>query len=196
MYRPTYSDAELFKKILIGGENLEEAFRDLMNREKSTRKIQKLIYSRGGSSQDYEEIFNDTLLALQSGIVTGRFNNESKIDHYMTRTAKNMLFLRFRKNKTRFVEIDHRIENQEPTIENNIIQKERNNMLANLIRKLSEKCQKILILAFIENHKNKELQVILNYKNDGVVRKVKSDCLRHLRGLLSENPNIRKNLNL
>ena len=196
MEQRKYSNSDLLKKILIGGIDLEEAFRDLMISEKNSRTIQRLIVRRGGSLEDYEEIFNDTMLALHKGIITGRFKDDSKISQYMTRTARNLLFRKFKKNKAKFSEIDHSIMDLSPSIEDNIIKKERKNILIGVIRRLGLTCQEILIKAFIENYKNKELQKIFDYKNDGVVRKVKSDCLRKLRLLLREDPMLTSKLNI
>ena len=104
--------------------------------------------------------------------------------------AKNMWLKRCSKKKLHLVPISYDLDHKEPSAESNIIETERRKILLGYIMRLGENCRKILIKSFIEGLKNSELLKIMNYKNDAVLRKAKSQCLKKLVSIFNDNPEL------
>ena len=182
-----FTDTQLIELIRNGGKDLEKAFLDLIRSEKTTQSIRRLVVGRGGSQEDYEEIFDDTLLELHKSILKERLEMRATISAYMYGIARNLMLRKFRNKKIKSSELDHDIEDSQNSAEDQIIQfEDRSNLLA-IIGMLSKRCQEILRKAFLENFKNKDLQVLFGY-TDGSIRKMKSKCLSKLKDIFKDNP--------
>ena len=181
-------DQRLLTLIKKGGRDLEEAFEDLLNHEYRFRSIRKLVVGMGAQSTDYEEILDDTLIALHRSIRTGRFEGKGSIYSYMHGIAKNLWLKKCAKKKMKFVPITHDMDLEDVNAETEMINTEKQKALLKAIQRLGQSCQKLLTASFIDGIKNVELVTVMNYKNDAVVRKAKSNCLKKLLTLFRESP--------
>ncbi len=189
-----YTDQEIVTMMRNGGRDLERAFQYLMDTERRKQTLRKVLMGFGAAHEDYEELLNDTLIALHTGIVKGRFQEEYSITAYMVGIAKKQWFKRRMKNRPEITPYPELVDDGQPSVEVQIIAAERRELLAEIVGRLDETCRKILIKAFLEELKNSELVAIMAYKNEAVVRKKKSQCLKRLIQMLKEDTKLSKNI--
>lgn len=189
-----YSDLDIVTMMRNGGMDLERAFKHLMDSERQKQTLRRVLMNLGASHEDYEELLNDTLIALHTGIVKGRFKEQYSITAYMVGIAKKQWYKRRMKKRPETTPYPELVDDGQPSIEVQIIAHERRELLAEVVGLLDENCRKILIKAFLEELKNTELIKIMNYKNEAVVRKKKSQCLKRLIELLKEHPELSKKI--
>lgn len=63
-----------------------------------------------------------------------------------------------------------------------------------MLNEIGETCKKLLIGFYYENKSMKELLNQFDYENEQVLRNRKSKCMKKLKELLTNNPDLLKNL--
>jgi len=185
----SYSENELVDMIAGEAGRREMAIRVLMKEEMQQQRITRHLLRLGATPEECEEIINDAFVALIHGITQSRFQSGSSIWGYLYGASKNLLWKMRRKEKLgTMMPMETAIEGPDESVEVRIIQGERRDKLLAIFRQLSEKCQKILHLAFYEEQKNEQIAEELGYKSKAVVGVKKSECLKGLAQLLENTP--------
>lgn len=184
-----FSDEELFRMIRdqAGGQR-EVAIRYLIKQEEKSRRLEISLRGLGATDHEYQELVDDSLVALIVAIEKGRFLSGSNIWGYLYGTARNLLWSSRRSKKKQLTEPVEMIpDNPEESIESHIIQKERIDQLMAVFRQLSERCQSLLRLALFEELNNEAIAEKLGFKSKSVVGVKKNKCMNRLARLLRDS---------
>lgn len=190
-----YTDIELIDAI-SRDKDLDKALLFLYQQYATT--TSSFIIHYGGSAQDAEDIFQETILAFIDIIKKGRYRMEASIKTFLVSIARN-IWLNEQKKRERAGQREKRFEEgrgqQEDDASQLLSELENKKQVRELVGKLGEPCRKLLQLFYYDNLSMKEIVDHLPYENEQVVRNKKYKCLQQLIGLVKSNPSIAVNMN-
>ncbi len=184
----SFSDSELVIAIRER-EMLEQAILQLY--EEHAEITRSFIMGKGGTEQDADDIFQETVVSFIDIIQKAKFRQESGIRTFLISISKNLWYnelrRRERSDKREMVfETDRTLEVE--GISEVIHDRELKKQLNQLVRELGESCKKILEMFYYENLSMKEIVSHLHYENEQVVRNKKYKCLQQLTEKIKQNP--------
>jgi RNA polymerase sigma factor (sigma-70 family) len=183
-----FSDSELIEAIREK-EMLEQAILQIYQEHASI--TSSFIIGKGGTKQDADDIFQETVVSFIDAVQNGKFRQESGIRTFLISISKHLWYNEIRRrqraeNREKLYEAD---KDQEEEGVGEIIQdRELKQQLNQLLKELGESCKKILELFYYENLSMKEMVSQLPYENEQVVRNKKYKCLQQLTDLIKKNP--------
>jgi RNA polymerase sigma factor (sigma-70 family) len=175
-----FSDSELVKAIKER-EMLEPAILQLY--EEHAEITRSFIMGKGGTEQDADDIFQETVVSFIDSVQKSKFRQESGIRTFLISISKNLWYNEIRRrqragNRERLFE---EVRDQEDSDVIEIIRdRELKKQLNQLLHELGDSCRKILELFYYENLSMKEIVSHLHYENEQVVRNKKYKCLQQL----------------
>jgi RNA polymerase sigma factor (sigma-70 family) len=183
-----YTDAELIAAI-SAGKDLNAAIRYLYRQHSEA--VSSFIIHYGGSEQDADDIFQETVVAFIDIVRKGKYRMEASVRTFLASIARNCWFNELKKrdrsdHRDRQFERDR--DQDEADVSHHIAELERKRQLRQLVEQLGDACKKVLLLFYYENLSMKEIVNHLPYENEQVVRNKKYKCLQQLTGLIKANP--------
>ena len=175
-----FSDSELVKAIREK-EMLEHAILQLYrDHAEITRSF---IKGKGGTEQDADDIFQETVVSFIDSVQKSKFRQESGIRTFLISISKNLWYNEIRRrqragNRERLFEADR--DQEDSGVQEIIQDRELKKQLNQLLQDLGDSCRKILELFYYENLSMKEIVLHLHYENEQVVRNKKYKCLQQL----------------
>ncbi len=189
-----YSDAELIAAISAGND-LNRAIRFIY--QQYSQATSSFILYHGGSEQDADDIFQETVVAFIDVVKKGKYRMESSIKTFLTSIARNYWFNEMKKRdrsgqRDKVFELGR--DKDEADVSEHIAEMEKKRQLRDLVDQLGDSCRKVLVLFYYENMSMKEIVDHLPYENEQVVRNKKYKCLQALAGLIKDNPAIARQM--
>ncbi|RYY23797.1 MAG: sigma-70 family RNA polymerase sigma factor [Chitinophagaceae bacterium] len=186
-----YSDEALVSEI-SKGKDINPAIRFLYHDHSSS--VSAFIISKGGSSQDAEDIFQEAVVAFINIVQKGKFRREASVRTFLISVAKNIWYNELKKrqnseNRERIFESEK--DTVEADISEQIGDREMKKQFRVLLDRLGDPCRKLLLLFYYENHTMKEMLQHLPYENEQVMRNKKYKCLKQLTHLVTQDPLIK-----
>jgi RNA polymerase sigma factor (sigma-70 family) len=189
-----YSDAELIAAI-SAGTDLNNAIRSIYRQHSEA--VSSFIIHYGGSEQDADDIFQETVVAFIDIVRKGKYRMEASIRTFLASIARNYWFNELKKrgrsdHRDRQFELGR--DQDEADVSEHMAELERKRELRQLVEQLGDACRKVLLLFYYENMSMKEIVNHLPYENEQVVRNKKYKCLQQLTGLIKSNPAIARQM--
>ena len=186
------------KKVGFSDSELVEAIREKEMLEPAIWQLYKdhaeitrsFIKGKGGTDQDADDIFQETVVSFIDSVQKSKFRQESGIRTFLISISKNLWYNEIRRrqravNRERLFESDR---NPEDSDVNEIIRdRELKKQLNLLLQDLGDSCRKILELFYYENLSMKEIVSHMHYENEQVVRNKKYKCLQQLTNKMKMN---------
>jgi|SRR6185312_11789015 len=189
-----YTDVELIAAI-SAGKDLNDAIRSIYRQHSEA--VSSFIIHYGGSEQDADDIFQETVVAFIDIVKKGKYRMEASIRTFLASIARNYWFNELKK-RGRSGHRDRQFEmgrdQDEADVSQHMAELERKRQLRELVEQLGESCRKVLLLFYYENLSMKEIVNHLPYENEQVVRNKKYKCLQQLTGLIKANPAIARQM--
>ena len=189
-----YTDAELIAAISAGRE-LNDAIRNIYRQY--SQATSSFIMQHGGSEQDADDIFQETVVAFIEVVQKGKYRGEASVKTFLNSIARNYWFNEIKKRDRsglRDKQFELSRDKNEADVSHYISEMERKRQLRELVDQLGESCRKVLLLFYYENLSMKEMVEHLPYDNEQVVRNKKYKCLQALAGLIKDNPAIARQM--
>ena len=149
------------------------------------------VVTMGGSLQDGEDIFQETVVTFIDLVRKGKFRGESSVKTFLVAVARNIWLNELKRKKSG----DQRakiFETNRGHIENDVLenlnQREKREQLLSLMDRLGDSCRKILTLFYYENLPFEEIIGKMGYETEQVARNKKYKCMRELSDLIRNNP--------
>ena len=188
----TFKEEQLDRNILQALRNQNEvnwAVRELYRHFSGP--VSSFIQSNGGSQQDADDIFQETVLSFIEVVRKDRYRSESSLKTFLLSISKHLWLNQIKKERNlasrgRIYESDR--SHVEVDIGQLISEREVKTKLRNLVLSLDEKCRKILILFYYDSLSIKEILKHVPYENEQVVRNRKQKCMQHLTNLIRLQP--------
>ncbi len=194
------------KKVGFSDSELVEAIREKEMLEPAILQLYKdhaeitrsFIKGKGGTDQDADDIFQETVVSFIDSVQKSKFRQESGIRTFLISISKNLWYNEIRRrqraiNRERLFEADRNME--DPDVSEIIQDRELKKQLNQLLQDLGDSCRKILELFYYENLSMKEIVSHLHYENEQVVRNKKYKCLQQLTDKMKLNTLASKQIN-
>lgn len=189
-----YGDDELLQAIREG-IYMDDAIRYLYRNYFDG--LSMYVQQNQGSSQDAEDIFQETIVAFIRLVQQNRFRGDASIKTFLFAINKNT-WLNELKRKGRAGAREAKFETARETVDEGITHyiagREARTQVLDIMDKLGESCKKILLAFYYENLSMKEILNTMNYENDQVLRNKKHKCLKQLEQMLTADPAMAKTL--
>ena len=189
-----YTDVELIAAIRTG-RDLNAPIRYLYRQY--SQAASSFIIQHGGSEQDADDIFQETVVAFIDVVQKGKYRMEASVKTFLTAIARNYWFNEIKKrgrSGLRDRQFERSRDHDEVDVSHHIAEMEKKRQLRGLVDQLGEACQKVLLLFYYENLSMKEMVDHLPYENEQVVRNKKYKCLQQLAGIIKDNPAIARQM--
>jgi RNA polymerase sigma factor (sigma-70 family) len=189
-----YTDAELIAAVREE-QDLNKAI--LFLYQQYAASTSSFIIHYGGSEQDADDVFQDTVISFIDVVKKGKYRMEASIKTFLVSVARNIWFNELKKRQRsdhREKLFEHGRDQKEEDISFQISDLEKKRQLRDLVHQLGEPCKKILMLYYYDDLSMKEIVEHLPYENEQVVRNKKYKCLQSLTALIKDNPAIAKQI--
>jgi RNA polymerase sigma factor (sigma-70 family) len=196
----------MYKKSRFSDSDLVEAIRekDLLEQailqlyEDHAEITSSFIMGKGGTEQDADDIFQETIVSFIDSVQKGKFRQEAGIRTFLISISKNIWYNEIRRrqragNREKIFEMDR--DQEEGPVTETIHDREMKQQMNKLLQELGESCKKILELFYYENLSMKEIVTQMHYENEQVVRNKKYKCLQELTDKMKQNPLAAKQIN-
>ncbi len=193
--RSDFSDTELIKAI-CSSDLLEQAIKQLYEQHGDIAR--SFIMGKGGTEQDADDIFQETVVSFIDTVQKEKFRMESGIRTFLISISKNLWYNEIRRrqragNREKLYVAD--FDTADTVIDDVIGNRELKLQLSQMLNDLGESCKKILELYYYENLSMKEIVSHMHYENEQVVRNKKYKCLQQLTDKMKQNPQAAKQVN-
>lgn len=150
--------------------------------------VEAFIIGNSGSSEDAEDTFQDTLIAVFNNLRKGNFQLQSSLKTYVFSISRNLWLNKLRR-QGRMVNITREHEQIEiPENQMNIlVEGERSEIIANLIAKMGEECRQLLLYFYFDRLRMKRIMELMSFSSEQVTKNKKSQCMKKLRAMAAKN---------
>ena len=187
---------KMIAEIRSGPEGRERVISTLYHDVKLQNGIKKIMQLGQASIDDFNEIFNYTLVQFLKGVMEKPdFTIGTNVNSYLFGIARNLWLQELRKRKKLPDRLpdDYKAVDKSPTIDLLIMDDEKKALLTRVLGKLGKNCRKVLML-WAADFKMKEIADQLDYSSAEVVRKKKFNCMKELNKFLTDHPSTKKML--
>lgn len=175
----------------------EELIKAIYNDKNFLGDIKSFVMSHNGTSEDYEDLLNDSILLFIKSCIKDNLNITTNLKSYLFGVVRNQWYSKLRRDGIK-VKIFNKPELEVITVENSnaellLISNERSNCLNKIISLLGPACRKVLTL-WANNLSMKKIAKKLSLSSEGAARKKKYDCMKNLNKIFLENPTLKTQL--
>ncbi len=156
-------------------------------------KIRSMVLKSGGCDNDFEIVFNTTLVQFIKTVVKNKnLTIKTSINNYILGIAKFSWYREFKninKNKTEPIDNIYNLSTS-ITPESLVIDFSKKELIKKLLANLRRNCKEVLMY-WANGYAMKEIADLLGYKSSNMAKKKKHLCFKELLAYLDDNPNIK-----
>lgn len=155
------------------------------------------VVTMGGSLQDGEDIFQETVVTFIDLVRKGKFRGDSSVKTFLVSVARNIWLNELKRRKSgdqRAKVFETSRGHMENDVIDNLNQREMREQLLLLMDHLGESCRKILTLFYYENLSFRDIIGKMGYETEQVARNKKYKCMKELSDLIRNNPSLGKGI--
>ena len=178
-FQKQYTDEEIIAGLKSSKEIRDNFVRLLYQRADFQQIVRQNVIKRGGQNSDITEIYQLAIINLVQSILKDKFISGS-LKNYFYGIVRNLWHRHLRGQRSAAVQdqvAQVEVDLKDPEIV--LIEKERKEIMIELLNRIDEKCRKILSL-WANAHSMEEIAAELSYKSAGMARKKKHQCLQRL----------------
>lgn len=160
--------------------------------------LERMVMTNNGRKEDGEDVVQETMVAFVQLVQNGKYREEASLKSFLYAIAKNIWFVKLRKQKAENQRANIWIEDKsefEEDINAQIKKNESISLILGVLDSLGEVCSKILKLFYYEDLSLKEILPQTNFENEQVLRNKKSKCMKSLMEGLESNFSLKEALN-
>ena len=159
-------------------------------------KIRAYIKKNSGTNDDALDIFQDAIVVLCKQIKQDKYNRNEQVDGFLYTVARK-LWINKAKTDKRIIHTDELIDNrEEQDFSDNIITKEREQIVSVIIDKLGKKCYELLRSSILFDKKPQEICDAMGFATVNSVKTQKYKCKQKLITLMEKNNALKKAFDL
>lgn len=182
-------DKQLVKQLLGKGPGLDQALHTIYTTYRNL--VEQLILKNDGSIEEAKDVFQDTVIDFYENVRNGKFKGQSAISTYLYSIARFKWLNRLKRKKTETRIIDtQQTTDIEWSFEEEYLEQEKKNEIMKLFNALGASCKDLLTHTIYHNYSMAEAAKKLNYNSEQVVRNQKYRCMKKLKELLLQNPDL------
>lgn len=187
MKQPSLTDEEIVASIQRGGAARETALRELYLRPGLREAVYRHVLDHGGSRDDAQDMYQESLVLLDRNVREGRFEGRSALTTYFVAIAK-WRWLTVRRQQGRFTTLNPaQYDDEVESVEQETLRTEHRELLQAALAELGGRCKELLTLYQLE-YSMREIADQMAYENADVAKKEAFRCRQRLRELLEKQP--------
>lgn len=189
-----FSDTDLLQ-VIRDGQNLSPALQYLYGQSYDPLRI--YIETHGGSAADAEDVLQEVIVSFIEIVKAGKFRGDSSIKTFLYSLNRNIWLNELKKRgraQVREMNYEKSRSTEDADAATLIAGRESRKQIMEMVERLGESCQKILLAFYFENLSMKEILETTDFENEQVVRNKKYKCLKSLEQLLTADPQLAKTL--
>ena len=155
------------------------------------------IRLKGGSEEDAADIFQEAVLILIDKIKSGKFREESSVKTFLVGISRNLWLFEKRTRDRRNVREMHFTLNEagntgfsDEDFQDRIFSRPNTDTMQRIFEQVGELCSKILVGFYYNKLSMKDLLQQFHYDNEQVLRNRKAKCMKKLKKILTDNPDL------
>ena len=150
--------------------------------------VRKMIISKGGKSEDAEDIYQEALIVLCRKVTQPKFKLTAQLSTYLYSVCRFMWNDELKKRgKQNLVVFDDSIDKAEEDSLNEILEEESQNKIAEkIINELGDRCKELLLLFYSGTMKLKDIALKMGYSSENTAKNQKYKCLENAKNKLQE----------
>jgi len=155
-------------------------------------KIRKYICDNSGDKDAAFDIFQDSMMVFYKYVKTDKFDTKYDIAGFIYTVSKNLWINKILKDKkmTGLPE-KYDMADAAPEILDQLINREREQKVQQVMALLGEKCQQLLKLSVFYKLRNSEICDKMGFSTENAVKTQKYKCMQKLQDIISENPSLK-----
>lgn len=155
--------------------------------------ITSYIKVNGGTTDDAKDIFQDAIMVLVRQILLNRFDEDKRVEPFIYTIAKNLWINKAKRDKKmHFVDELYGEGEYGDVITEHITNKEQKSVIEVLMKKVGEKCSRLMKAAIYDELSHKEIMEQFGYTNTNVVKTYMMRCKKKLKEIVKNNPHLRE----
>ncbi|MFA0962448.1 RNA polymerase sigma factor [Roseivirga sp. BDSF3-8] len=190
--RVNYSREEIMSGLASGDEKSENRFMTYLYNEYYGL-IESFVMKNSGTKDDACDVFQDSLIVLYHKANDGGFELSCSVKTYLYSVSRNLWMDKLRQNSNRARLLDdHEFEKVQESDMNVLLENERSEIVASLLKELGDKCRSVLTLFYYHKKSMKEIAGTLEMASEAVARNKKHACLKKFRDMIGENESLKQ----
>lgn len=193
MIQESQDIAALLDQIRSGKEGRDAVISQLYYDQSLIKRVHAVIYKYGGNKEDFDEVFNQSLMQFVKSVVRNReMVISTDVHSYISGISKFVWLGELKKRgKHTTANIDDQYDLADDyTPETLLIDHSKKEIITTLLERLGRNCKEVL-LHWANGYKMAEIADIMKYKSEGMVRKKKYQCFKELLSIIETNPQIK-----
>lgn len=146
--------------------------------------VKGFVTKHGGSSEDAEEILQETILAFWQLLQRREFTLTTSLTTFLVAICKRLWWKHLRQNRLSTVPLDYFPDDYFPEegqlVLAQIIQERKHQVVSQVLETMGDDCKEIILETYYRRSSMKELAVARN-TTEGYMRNKKYRCLEYLR---------------
>jgi len=150
------------------------------------------IFKNSGSTEDAKDVYQEAIIVFYENVLSGKFNGKSAIGTYLYSIVK---FKWLNSIKQKGMQVRHKEQiAKDSTVYidavKDLVRTESEAQILAVLDTVGLKCKKLLIASFYHQHSIAEIAKIMSFSSEQIVRNQKYKCLKKLRKIVSNSPEI------
>lgn len=161
----------------------EKAFKALY---KLYPRIEKLIVSKGGSKEDANDVFQESLIILHRNLHKSDFQLTSSFYTYLYAVSRFV----WKDQQKQFSKQElNNFNQQEAAVFDTVIEEQKYRRAEQAFRELGERCQQLLQRFYIKKMSFKEIAILMQFKSEKIAKNQKYKCLKKAKDIYNTQLN-------
>lgn len=151
--------------------------------------IENLILNNSGNISDVPDIFQDSILVFYHSVKKNKFQANSTVKTYFYSICNNLWKkeLKQKKREVTFSKLEIEPIQLDDSIFETLESTEKRNLIIQLLEGIGKQCQELLEAFYFRKMKIKDIQLLLNYSSEQVLKNKKGKCMKTLREKVVSN---------
>lgn len=155
--------------------------------------IADFVLKNSGTEEDAKDIFQEAITIFYEKLVNEELVLTTSIYNYLYAIVRNLWMKKLRKSRR---ENNWRSKHDEMTDDKSelelIIERERNEVVRQLMSKMGDKCRKVLTLFYFDQKNMKEIMEEMNWNTVQSAKNKKSLCMKKIKKMIQSAPALKK----
>ena len=154
-------------------------------------KVCSFILSNNGTKNDANDVYQETIIAFYENVKENKFKGESSIGTYLYSIARFKWLNQLKKNG--IMSAHHEQLNSDGLAKSplaQLVESENKAMIIEVLNNLGELCKKLLVDTIYYDKSMRDIVEEGNFSNEQIARNKKYKCLKHLKTLIKERPEL------
>lgn len=183
------ADTALLAALMEGGQAADAALVQLYHQNRA--QIGQLVLNNQGDEAAAKDIMQESMIALYENVRAGRFKGASKLSTYLYGIARLLWLNRLKRARLETQKLEQiQAEVAIEALPNWMLEGESKAAIQRLLSTLGQACQKVLVDNIYFGYDMRAIARRMNFSNEQVARNKKHRCLKKLKQLIQEQPEL------